>query len=154
RRAGPLSDRSKSKTPPSPPARVQRPLKHVLLRLPPHRRPAVSAHRCASATLTRLRLPPREPQPGLVSNDRRTAVHFGANLRGVAKGLPILQMPLDTNLPPHQPSTHLSLYLAPECPALNGLSHRATSPSTAYRTPRTVTSSYGVTGQSNVSYTS
>src|SRR5699024_4212085 len=154
RRAGPLSDRSKSKTPPSPPARVKRPLKHVILRLPPHSRPAVSAHKCASATLTRLRLPPREPRPGLVSNGGRTAVHFGADLRGVAKSVPIRQMPLATNLPPHQPSTRLSLYMAPQWPAMNGLSHRATSPSTAYLTPRTVTSSYGVPGQSNVSYTS
>src|SRR5699024_9427250 len=128
RRSVPPSGQAKSKTPPSPPARVQRSLKHVLLRLPTHSRPAVSAHRCASATLTRLRLPPREPRPGLVSNGRRTAGHFGANLRGVAKSLPILQTPLDTNLPPHQPSTRLNLYIAPECPAMNGLSHRATSP--------------------------
>src|SRR5699024_4149730 len=108
----------------------------------------------ASATLTRLRRPPREPRPGRVRNGRRTAAHFGAHLRGAAKGPPILQMPLDPNLPPHPPSTRHSLYMAPEGPATNGLSDRPTSPPTADPPPRPGTSSYAVAGQSNVSYTS
>src|SRR5690606_14256695 len=94
-----------------------------------------------------------EPGTSSRSDGPRSTLQIGHNGRIITERTEPLKVQFDFRLSSHYPSILLHRNAAPRCLPVNGSDHRATSPSTLYRTPRTVTSSCGPAGQSTVSKT-